>query len=254
MPLLDIFRKEKQQTQETNRPVITADIHEKNSLVISYLAHIGIDSEMKKLPVADFLVKGIAIERKTVSDFLNSMISKRLIRQLKEMKQYKEYFLIIEGIEEHELYNDDKTSEKGWEINNPIKREGGLGFYGISKNGGGINPNAIRGFLLDIILKYKVPIIFTKDYKDTAKFLKVLVQKKPIAHQSLREVTKRAKNNKEQLEIILEGFPNIGPATAKKLLKEFGNLRNIITASDTHLEQLIGKKSESIIKFRDENY
>jgi len=227
MPLLDIFKKEKENSTSQPRPQIQADIHEKNSLVISYLSHIGIDSELKKLPVADFIINSIAIERKTVSDFLNSMISKRLIRQLEELKQFKKHFLIIEGIDEHELYNDSED---------------------------GINGNAIRSFLLSIILRYEVPIIFSKDYKDTAKFLKVLVLKKPIAHQSLREVTKKAKNTKEQLEIILEGFPNIGPATAKKLLTEFGNLKNILTASDKQLEQLIGKKSESIIKFRDEDY
>ena len=60
---------------------IIADHREKNSLVISELISLGCEVEIKHLKVADFLIKGIAIERKTVSDFINSMINKRMVRQ-----------------------------------------------------------------------------------------------------------------------------------------------------------------------------
>lgn len=231
MPLFDIFQKSEDEELASEKPKIKiiADNHEKNSLVISELiASREIFLDMKHLPVADFLIRDIAIERKSVVDFLSSMISKRLSRQLEEMKQYPKQLLIIEGIEEHELYNDSRNRETG------------------------INPNAIRGFLLNILLEYQIPIIFTKNYEDTAKFLLVLAKKETREHESIR-AKKKSLSKKEQMQYILEGFPGIGPSTAKKLLKHFKSLKNIINAKEEELKKLIGKKSE-IFKLLDKDY
>lgn len=222
----NIFSKPRNREIEKPRISIVADHHEKNSLVISELSSLGIDVEMQHLPVADFLVNGVAIERKTVSDFLSSMLNKRLVRQLEEIRQYPKCLLVIEGIDEQEIYNDC--------------------------NHEGINANAIRGFLLSILLGFQVPIIFTKDYADTARFLSVLAKKEKKEHISLRAV-KKALNKKEQLQYILEGFPGIGPATAKKLLKKFGCIKNIINAGEEELKKEIGKKAD-IFKLISEKY
>ena len=222
----NIFSKGSARQEQKPRLAIIADNHEKNSLVISELSELGIDVEMQHLPVADFLVNGVAIERKTVSDFLSSMINKRLSRQLEEIKQYPKSLLIIEGIDEQELYDDC--------------------------NHEGINANAIRGFLLSIVLEFQVPIIFTKDYADTAKFISVLAKKEKKEHISLRAV-KKSLNKKEQLQYILEGFPGIGPATAKKLLKKFKTIRGIINASEDELKKEIGKKA-GVFKIITEKY
>jgi len=217
--MLDIFS-----GKQEIKPVIVADIYEKNSLVISELFSLGFQVEFEKLEVADFLIDGVAIERKTVSDFISSMISKRLSSQLENLKQYEKNFLIIEGIEEQDLYSEEK----------------------------GINSNAIRGFLLDIILKYQVPIIFSKNYEDTAKFLAVLARKPEKSSDSLR-AKRKTLNKKEQLQFILEGFPGIGAETAKKLLGKFGTIKNIISSSDEELRKEIGKKAE-IFKLTEEKY
>ena len=71
------------------KPAIIADIHEKNSLVISELVELGIEIDFRKLQIADFIIGKTAIERKTVSDFLNSMVNKRLILQLRNLKKYQ---------------------------------------------------------------------------------------------------------------------------------------------------------------------
>ena len=225
----DIFQKTKDEEKLEEKPKIKiiVDHREKNSLVISELvASREVFLEFKQLPVADFLIRDIAIERKTVSDFLNSMINKRLSRQLEEMKQYPKQLLIIEGIEEKELYNDSKRRESG------------------------INPNAIRGFLLNILLEYQVPIIFTKNYEDTSRFLLVLAKKESRGEESIR-AKKKSLSKKEQIQYILEGFPGIGPSTAKKLMKEFKSIKNIINSSQDDLKKVIGKKAE-IFKIAEE--
>jgi len=170
-------------------------------------------------------VKDVAIERKTVSDFISSMLNKRLLFQIEELKQYENKLLIIEGIDEQELYSDDNE---------------------------GVSGNAIRGFLLSILLKHKIPIIFTKDAEDTAKFIFVLAKKQE--KETSFKAKKKSLNKKEQLQFIVEGFPGIGPKTAKKLLEEFKSIRNVINADDEQLKKILGKKSEIFRRIVEEGY
>ena len=227
--VLDIFSKPKikEKPKLIINPKILADYREKNSMVPSELMHLGIEVEFKHLKVADYLVGEVAIERKTISDFISSMINKRLIRQLEELQQYQYKLLIIEGLEEQELYNDKSEIEQG------------------------VNANAIRGFLLTILLRFKVPIIFSKNEEDTARFINLIAKKK--RQEPSLNVKKKSLNKKEQLQYLIEGFPGIGPKTAQKLLKEFKTIRSIINAPLEKVHKLIGKKSH-IFKLIDEEY
>lgn len=226
-PLFDIFSKTKKKKIPEKRKIII-DHQEKNSLLISELIDLGFEIEFTRLKVADYLVKGVAIERKTISDFIGSIKNKRLLRQLEELQQYEKKLLIIEGIYEQELYTDTQERE-------------------------GMNANAIRGFLLSVLLSFKVPIIFTKDYQDTAKFIDVLSRKKNTRDVGLN-VNKKTLNNDERSQFILEGFPGVGPKTAKKLLTEFKTIKKIINASEEELGKILGKKSEAFLKIIGNNY
>ena len=230
MPFLNIFFFFLQRIKkEITKIKITIDYREKNCLIPSELVNKGFEIEFKELKVADYLVKGVAIERKTVNDFISSMINKRLLRQLEEIQQYPKRLLIIEGIEEQELYSNSENTKKK-----------------------GIHPNAIRGFLISILLKYKVPIIFAKDYKDTAKFISVLAKKQE--NETALNVSKKTLNKKERLQFILESFPGLGPKTAKKLLEKFKTLSRIFNASEEELKELLGKKAEIFKKLIYEYY
>lgn len=222
--LHDIFSSRKKENKKIPKQKVTIDYREKNSLVVSELVKLGFEVEIKELKVADYLVKDVAIERKTVSDFISSMINQRLRSQLEELQQYPNKLLIIEGIEEQELYPE--------------------------KNG--VDPNSVRGFLLSILLKYKIPIIFTKNSGDTAKFISVLSRKQE--KETPINPKKKSFDKKEQMQFVLEGFPGIGPKTAKKLLEEFKTIKNIINASDEELKKILGIKSEAFRKIVDEEY
>jgi len=230
-PIFNLFSKPKKirdDKPQLEKQKIIVDYREKNSLVASELMNMGFEVQFRELKVADYLVNNVAIERKTVSDFVNSIINKRIIRQLEEMQQYEDKLLLIEGIDEQELYSDDLDKESRM-----------------------IHPNAIRGFLLSVTIKHKIPIILTKNYEDTAKYLAVLARKKE--KESSLNVTKKSLNKKERLQFILEGFPGIGPKTAKKLLEKFKTLKNISNASIEELTELIGKKAD-IFKLFNEDY
>jgi len=215
--IYNIFSKNRE-IEKIEEPTVTiiADYREKNSLVIAEMMHLGLKVEFQALKVADYIVNNTAVERKTISDFISSMINKRIFRQLEEIKQYPNFFLIIEGFEKHELYSDSKE---------------------------GMSSNAVRGMLLSIILKYRVPIIFTKNEEDTASFIYVLAKKQAKKEIALNP-KKKSFDVHEQKQFILEAFPGIGPATAKKLLKEYKNIKNIINAPLEDIEKLIGKKAQ----------
>jgi len=182
--------------------MILIDQKEKNSLIISELIEKKHPIEIKNLPVADYIIGDIAIERKTLNDFISSMLSKRLTEQLENLKQFPKQLLILEGEEKR--------------IN--------------------IHPNAIRGMLLSIILDFQIPIIYSKNEKETADFLILLDKKQNKPPNEISLVAKRKVNSiQEQQQIILENFPGIGPSTAKTLLEKFKSLKNIFDSSEKKL-------------------
>jgi len=211
--------------KEIPKQKILVDYREKNSLVPSQLIAQGFEIEFKELKIGDYIVNETVIERKTVTDFHQSMINRHLFNQIEELKQYENKLIIVEGLEHKELYND----------------------YNLK----GINANALRGFILSITLKHKIPLILSKNPQDTAKFIEILSKKKQ--KEMPLNTTKKTLNKKEQLQFILESFQGIGPKNAKKLLEKFQNLKNIFNAQKKELEEILGKKAE-IFELLEEKY
>jgi len=217
MPFLNPFTKKSRKSKPVKTPLIIADIHEKNSLVLSEIhSSKQVRLEIKSLKIGDYLIGKTIIERKTVSDFISSMINKRLIQQLRQMQKYKQQLLIIEGIDEQELYRDDTK----------------------------LNPNAIRGFILSIITNYKIPIIFTQNYEDTSKYLITLAKQQLKPQTQITLHSRIPRTIKEQKQYILESFPNIGPVTSQKLLKKFKTISNVINATEEELKNVLRDKTQ----------
>jgi ERCC4-type nuclease len=211
MAFQDIFSNKKIKEVNKNRHKITIDNREKNSLVASFLVSKGLDIEFKQLPIADYLVNNVAIERKTISDLNSSIIDKRIFSQLKELKQYEKNILIIEN-------QPDKSYKRI------------------------LHENAIKGFFLSVALDFQTPMIFSNNEQDTADYIFLLSKKKENKSPSLRP-SKVFLSKEQRLQYILEGFPSIGPATAKKLLKEFKSVKNVINASQEQLQEILGKNT-----------
>lgn len=225
-PLHDIFSKKKESIKKDEEKIkIIVDYREKNSLVASYLVKNNFDIEFTELKIGDYIVKGMVIERKTVADFIGSMMNGRLINQIENLKMCEDKLLLIEGISERELYTEENPK---------------------------INPNAIRSFLLSIILKHKIPIIFTKNSEDSAKFISVLSKKKN--KEAPLNMQKKTLDKNQQLQFILESFPGIGPKKSKELLKKFGTIQNIFNASAENLKEILGKGANSFIEIINRKY
>jgi len=208
--------------------MIIVDKREKNSLVLAELIGRKCAPRLETLEVADYIIGDVAVERKTMPDFVSSMLNKRLLRQLNELRQYPQRLLIIEGIDDYPLYEFGK-----------------------------VNPNAIKGMMLAAIIEFNVPIILTKDSKDTADFLILLDRRQSRGKKEISLKAKRkAYNLGQQQQFIIESFPGIGPATAKTLLKKFGTVKAVINANDSQLEKakLNKKKIAALRKIINSRY
>ena len=209
----NIFSDKKEETEEQqNKTPIIIDTREKQSLVMANLIGKKANIKLELLGIADYLIADIAIERKAFSDFISSMINKRLVKQLSQIKKYPRYFLIIEGQRVCETANLDK---------------------------------ATRGMILSIITNFQIPIIFTESEEDTANTLIQLAkqQDKPKQEQSIRHAPTLL-TEEQQKQFITEGFPGVGPITAKKLIEKFGSIKNIINAPEEELKKILGSKYE----------
>ncbi|MEM2932687.1 MAG: ERCC4 domain-containing protein [Candidatus Pacearchaeota archaeon] len=210
--------------------MIIADKRERNSAIIAELKARGINIEEKVLPIGDYIVGNTIIERKSLNDFISSMLNKRLIKQLKDLKEskFKYKLIILEGLDEQELFGR-----------------------------GNLNDNAIRGMILSILIDYKIPIVFTKDFIDTCNYLEVLDKRtgKKKVEISLA-VKPKFSNIFEQQEFILESFPGIGKITAREILKRFGTIKAFINADEEELAKIkkLGKKAKIIKKIIESKY
>ena len=214
---------------EQNKDVtIYADFREKGSGVIKELVELGVKVELDSLAVADYILSDkVAVEFKTVRDFVDSIIDKRLLSQLKDLRKYDAPILLIEGQED--IFAQRK-----------------------------VHTNAIRGMLATIAVNYAIPVLYTKNFKETAALLAVIAkreqdpEKKDFTMHSGKPLTL-----KEQQEYIVGALPGIGGTLAKPLLKKFKTVRKIMTASEENLKkvELIGDvKAKKIREVLDEEW
>ncbi len=189
----------------------------------------GLEVTLKNLNVGDYIVSDrVAIERKTTRDFVSSIIDpkRNLFRQIGDLsRSYDRPVLILEG---RDLY--------------------------VSQ----VSPASIRGALASIAVDYGVPIIPTEDQNETALVIAVLAfREKNEGREPKVHGHKTARTLKEQQEYLIAAIPSVGPTVARNLLKHFGSIKKIITASKEELQEvvLVGPKiAERISELVDGEY
>ena len=113
------------------------------------------------------------------------------------------------------------------------------------------HPNSIRGMLSSIAIDYQIPIIYTKNYRDTGAYLALIAKRLEKPRKNINLVSKRKPLTlKEQQEYIIEGLPGIGNGLAKALLIKFKSVKNVMNAEEDRLMKVdkIGEKKSKIIK------
>jgi Fanconi anemia group M protein len=205
------------------KPKIICDHREQRSGVVKKLYELDAEIETAQLQVGDFILSNrVCVERKTVKDFLQSIIDNRLFNQISEMvANFEKPIIIVEG-------DEDIYAERA------------------------IHPNAIRGAIAALAIDFRIPIIQTACEHETALFLYTIASREQIDKKvsiSLRGEKKPVDDSFLQ-EYIVCGFPGIGRSTAQNLLNHFKTIKSLVNADVKELTKVekIGKKKAANIK------
>lgn len=213
-PKVDVTQKEIKDFFEGSLEIVI-DTRELASTVARELLELGIISKPIKLDVGDYILSDrVGVERKSAADFLGSLMDHRLMEQMRALKKnYPRPLLIIEG--------EDLFTARA------------------------IHPNAIRGALASIAVDYGMPILFTRDEKETAALLAVVARRE---HEEGRQIQIRGEKAvaslDEQLEYLVAGLPNVNTVIARRLLDHFGSVEAVFTSDEKELMKVhgVGKK------------
>ena len=190
---------------------IVVDEREKKSGIPGLLKGIGINLEIKTLPIGDYIVAPeTVVERKTISDLVSSVFDGRLFDQCNRLKEHYQFpILLIEG-------NIDEIEEL---------TENSLVFYG-----------AISSIALD----FKIPVIHTPNASHTAKLLMSMCSRKDASKGPfIKKIRKSNDVQKQQLSILCS-LPGVGEKTAIRMLEKFGTPLRVLSSSTTELSKVGG--------------
>ncbi|MEA2075437.1 MAG: DEAD/DEAH box helicase [Euryarchaeota archaeon] len=203
---------------------IFVDLRETKSGVARFLEKAGMDLKLQNLGIGDYVVSDrVCIERKTTTDFLDSLINKRrnLLEQILRMrKEYEKPVLVIEG---ESLYGQRN-----------------------------VHPNVVRAVMATIAIDLSVPIIQTRDEADTASLLYVIAKREQMPNKT--EINPHGKKPSasltEQQEYLVSAVSNIGIVTARNLLRRFKTVEKVVTASKEELMEVehVGEKTVEHIR------
>lgn len=202
---------------------IVIDEREKKSQIPEFLRKENIHINFAHLPVADYIIsKDVAVERKTISDLINSIFDGRIFIQCSELiEHYQKPLIMLEG-NLHDLINPNNIPEK-YKLADRIP----LIFEALSR----------------IVIDYGIPIIHVPSSEYSTKMLVTLSKKTKENNDNNGPLLKRIRkgNNlyKQQLS-VLSSLPGVGNKLALKMLTKFGNPINVINASVAELSLIPG--------------
>jgi Fanconi anemia group M protein len=192
--------------------IIWADNRENSTELVKILKNKS-DLRMKQLNVADYqLSERVGVERKTVPDFLQSLIDGRLFEQLSSLRQvFSHPVLLIEGDED--IYSERNISER-----------------------------AINGAFSAIAVDMGVPILWAKSQLESASLLLSIAYREQVQMKksaSIRVKPDFRSLNREQ-EFLLAGLPKVSTVLARRLLKKFGSPAAVFAAGEDELKETEG--------------
>lgn len=186
---------------------LTVDVNEPEDIP-DRLRELGTEIEVRRIAPGDYVLGPIGIERKTLTDFFNSLVRKRLFEQVQRLRDaYPQPLLILEG--------------------------------DLSEISTFKHPQSVLGALLALEVKERVPVLATADKEQTALVLSILWkgQDKAAPEYGLRHKPKALSLGQRQ-RFLVEGLPNVGETLARNLLERFGTVRAVFDATEEELKRV----------------
>jgi len=212
---------EKQLALSSN--IIFVDYREEK--IASLLEKMGCKIVKMNLPIGDFVINDVGIERKSFEDFISSIIDGRIFEQAEALSSaFKKPILIVEG-------------------------------FGVFER---IHENSFYATFAYLISNYNVTILRAKNEEETAKLIYWIARKefenRGKAGYKIREKKISTQSIQER---ILAAFPGISTILSKRILKKFGSLKKFFNANERELMEVDGigeKTAKRIRKIIEEEY
>ncbi|RMW39322.1 MAG: heavy metal resistance protein CzcA [Nitrosopumilus sp.] len=190
---------------------IIVDDRERKSGIPELLKSVGLNLEMKTLPIGDYIVAPeTVVERKSIRDLMASVFDGRLFDQCSRLKEHFENpVVLMEG-------NVDEIEE-------------------ITEN-----PLIFYGAISTVVLDFKIPVIPTPSAIHTAKLLVSMCSRKDTPKGPyLKKIKKSSDLERQQLSSLCS-LPGIGEKFAIRMLEKFGTPIKVFTATTAELAKVEG--------------
>jgi ERCC4-type nuclease len=229
-----------------NVPEIVIDVHETGGKRINSVKHLmsmmdkeGIQYTIEKIPIGDVLgVDGIAIERKTVSDLVNTLKGSaagvpRFTRQMNALLEYEKPYVLIENI-----LAIRRDPVKGCVyVPFSTKQTKGKPYFVTMERAAFIHPNALDA-LIQSVREKGIQVLEGYNALHSAGLLygvlfgdeeqrKQKGQRLPIVR-----TRKGLDSMNDEQEFFIAGFPGVNVIRARDLLKRFETPFEIINKTD----------------------
>lgn len=200
---------------------IVVDERERKSGIPDLLKTVGINIEMKTLPIGDYIVAPeTVIERKSIKDLISSVFDGRLFDQCNRLKEHFDFpIILMEG-------NVDEIIE-------------------ITEN-----PLIFYGALSSVALDFKIPVIATPSADHTAKLLVSMCSRKDTPKGPFLKKIKKSTDIQIQQLATISSLPGVGEKLAIRMLEKFGSPLNVFNASSTDLAKVAGLGSARAKKIK----
>lgn len=187
---------------------IIIDERERKSGIPDLLKSIGLKTEVKVLPIGDYIVAPeTVVERKSIHDLMSSIFDGRLFDQCTRLKEYFQFpVILMEG-------NVDDIEEIA---DNPLV------FYGA---------------VATVAIDFKIPIIPTPSASHTAKLLVSMCSRKDTPQGPYLKKIRKSNDLQRQQLLTLSSLPGIGEKTAVRLLEKFGSPLKALNATTSELSK-----------------
>ena len=190
---------------------IIVDERERKSGIPKLLKSIGVNVEIKTLPIGDYIVSHeTVVERKSINDLISSIFDGRLFDQCNRLKEHFQFpIILLEGdVDEIESITE--------------------------------NPLVFYGALSTIAIDYKIPIIPTPNASHTAKLLVSLSSRKESIKGPLLKKIKKSNDVQKQQLSVLCSLPGVGEKIAIRMLEKFESPLKVLSASTKDLAKIPG--------------
>jgi DNA excision repair protein ERCC-4 len=200
---------------------LSVDHSERHSALLEAARRSGaFNVRMVHLGTGDYLIDDeVLVERKTIGDFVASLVDGRLFPQAARLahSRYRS-LLLIEGPRSPSMPD--------------------------------VHPNAVEGAVVSLAAMWRLPVLHSSAPEHSLLMLRLLADQATRSHQPvLRRFDRKPKRHASRRLFVLQGLPGVGPALASRLLDRFGSIERVVGADVSALAEVrgIGPKKAAVI-------